>query len=68
MWGNLLETVLREGLATHGETSEAAANWTAPDPNDIDSDGDTLQDGWEDSYACYWNTDNAGINPLNGSD
>ena len=68
MWGNLLETVLREGLATHGETSEAAANWIATDPNNIDSDGDTLPDGWEARYACSWKKDNAGINPLNGSD
>ena len=68
MWGNLLETVLREGLATHGESSEAAANWTKTDPNNIDSDGDTLPDGWEARYTCSWNKNNAGINPLNGSD
>ena len=44
MWGNLLETVLREGLPTHGETAEAALNWTKTDPNEIDSDGDSLPD------------------------
>ena len=68
MWSNLLETVLREGLSTHGETAEAATNWSATDPNNIDSDGDSLPDGWEARYACSWNKDNSGINPLNGSD
>ena len=67
-WSNLLETVLREGLPTHGESSQAALNWTATDPNNVDSDGDSLPDGWEARYACSWNKDNAGINPLNGSD
>ena len=68
MWGNMLETVLREGLPTHGETAEAAINWTKTDPNEIDSDGDSLPDGWEARYTCTWNKDNSGINPLNGSD
>ena len=38
------------------------------DRNNVDSDGDSLPDGWEARYACSWNKDNAGINPLNGSD
>ena len=38
------------------------------DPNNVDSDGDTLPDGWEARYTCSWNKDNKGINPLNGSD
>ena len=68
LWSNLLVNVLREGLPTHGETSEAAKNWTATDPNNIDSDGDSLPDGWEARYTCSWSKDNSGINPLNGSD
>ena len=28
MWGNLLETVLIEGLPTHRENARAALNWT----------------------------------------
>ena len=68
MWGNLLETVAREGLPTHGENASAAANWTKTDPNNPDSDGDTLPDGWEARYQCTWARNNAGINPMNGSD
>ncbi|MFQ3344067.1 MAG: hypothetical protein ACKVI6_03200 [Candidatus Poseidoniales archaeon] len=67
-WSNLLDLTLREGLPTHGETSEAAKNWTHTDPNSIDSDGDTLPDGWEARYSCNWSPRNVGINPLNGSD
>ncbi len=68
MWGNLLETVLREGLPTHGESASAAENWTKTDPNNPDSDGDSLPDGWEARYQCSWARNNRGINPLNGSD
>ena len=67
-WSNLLETVIEEGLPSHGETSDAALNWTATDPNNIDSDGDSLPDGWEARYSCSWSVNAAGLNPLNGSD
>ncbi len=67
-WSNLLETVIEEGLPSHGETSDAAVNWTATDPNNIDSDGDSLPDGWEARYSCSWSVNAAGLNPLNGSD
>ena len=68
MWGNLLETVLIEGLPTHGENASAAQSWTKTDPNNPDSDGDSLPDGWEARYQCTWGRNNRGINPLNGSD
>ena len=67
-WSVLLETVRENGLVTHGESAESAASWVATDPNLVDSDGDSLPDGWEARYACSWNLANAGINPLNGSD
>ena len=67
-WSNLLETVIEEGLPSHGETSDAALNWTATDPNNVDSDGDSLPDGWEARYSCSWSVNAAGLNPLNGSD
>ena len=67
-WQLILETARTFGLETHGESIEAAMNWTAVDPNDIDSDGDTLPDGWEARYRCSWPSEQAGINPLNGSD
>ena len=67
-WSNLLETVIEEGLPSHGETSDAALNWTTTDPNNIDSDGDSLPDGWEARYSCSWSVNAAGLNPLNGSD
>ena len=67
-WSVLLETVRENGLTTHGESAQSAASWVATDPNLIDSDGDTLPDGWEARYACSWNLNNRGINPLNGSD
>ncbi|MEC8353875.1 MAG: hypothetical protein VXZ47_06010 [Candidatus Thermoplasmatota archaeon] len=55
-------------LESHGENISGAENWTESDPNNIDSDGDTLPDGWEASYSCSWAPSRAGINPLNGSD
>ena len=67
-WSSLLETVIDEGLPSHGETSDAAINWTATDPNNVDSDGDSLPDGWEARYSCSWSVNAAGLNPLNGSD
>ena len=67
-WSNLLDLTLREGLDSHGESAEAALNWSRTDPNSIDSDGDTIPDGWEARYKCSWSSRNAGINPLNGSD
>ena len=67
-WSNLLQSVINEGLPSHGESSDAALNWTATDPNNVDSDGDTLPDGWEARYSCSWSIDAAGLNPLNGSD
>ena len=67
-WGEIIEDVIREGLPSHGESNESALSWTRTDPNNVDSDGDTLPDGWEARYTCSWNKDNSGINPLNGSD
>lgn len=67
-WSNLLQSVINEGLPSHGESSDAALNWTATDPNNVDSDGDSLPDGWEARYSCSWSADAAGLNPLNGSD
>ncbi len=55
-------------LESHGENSTSAELWSIADPNNIDSDGDTLPDGWEANYACSWDTSRVGINPLNGSD
>ncbi|MBL6891131.1 MAG: hypothetical protein ISR22_03680 [Candidatus Poseidoniaceae archaeon] len=55
-------------LESHGETSSAALNWSVSDPNNIDSDGDSLPDGWEAIYSCSWDSSRVGINPLNGSD
>ena len=51
-------------LESHGENITFAENWTESDPNNIDSDGDTLPDGWEASYSCNWNPSRVGINPL----
>ena len=67
-WTVTLEEALAGGLPSHGETSEAAAGWVEADPNTVDSDGDSLPDGWEARYSCQWLTLNVGINPLNGSD
>ena len=67
-WSNLLDSTIKNGLLSHGETSEAAENWTHTDPNSVDSDGDGLPDGWEARYACNWSPRNSGINPMNGSD
>ena len=55
-------------LADFGESSEAANDWHRTDPNNIDSDGDGLPDGWEADGNCFWSSSQSGINPLNGSD
>ena len=55
-------------LESHGEDPSFAQNWSAADPNDVDSDGDSLPDGWEAQYSCSWDSSRVGINPLNGSD
>ena len=57
-----------ELLESHFETAAAAANWVEADPNNVDSDGDGLPDGWEARNACTWDISRVGINPLNGSD
>ena len=67
-WQQTLDFARESGFPLHGESTEAAENWTAVDPNNIDSDGDTLPDGWEARYSCVWVATNAGINPMNGSD
>ena len=55
-------------LADYGESPEAAESWSAADPNLIDSDGDSLPDGWESKGLCTWDPSRVGVNPLNGSD
>ena len=52
----------------YGETPEAVEAWAVADPNLIDSDGDTLPDGWESKGLCSWDPSRLGVNPLNGSD
>lgn len=52
----------------YGESPESVGTWSEPDPNDIDSDGDTLPDGWESKGLCSWDPSRLGVNPLNGSD
>ena len=53
---------------SHFETEAAVGLWVEPDPNNRDSDGDGLPDGWEARGACTWDVSRVGINPLNGSD
>ena len=55
-------------LESHLETEAAVELWSEPDPNNRDSDGDGLPDGWEARGACTWDVSRVGINPLNGSD
>ena len=55
-------------LESHFETPEAAELWLEADPNNVDSDGDDLPDGWEARGACTWDVSLVGINPLNSSD
>ena len=67
-WASLHDRVMSFGLETHGESKESAASWFSTDPNSVDSDHDSLPDGWEARYSCHWPSENAGINPMNGSD
>lgn len=53
---------------SHGESSVSAASWSTADPNNVDSDGDSLPDGWESKGLCTWDPSRRGVNPLNGSD
>ena len=55
-------------LVDYGESPEAAATWAEADPNLVDSDGDSLPDGWESKGLCSWDPSRVGVNPLNGSD
>ena len=51
-----------------GESPDSVAGWSILDPNLVDSDGDTLPDGWEADRQCTWSPQRLGVNPLNGSD
>ena len=53
---------------SHYESESEVAKWADADPNNVDSDGDGLPDGWEARGACTWDVSRIGINPLNGSD
>lgn len=55
-------------LESHGESAESAEQWFIADPNNVDSDGDSLPDGWESKGSCTWDPSRVGINPLNASD
>ncbi len=55
-------------LESHGESAESAEQWFIADPNNVDSDGDSLPDGWESKGSCTWDPSRVGINPLNSSD
>ena len=52
-WGLYVESVVIEGYH-YGENASAAQSWTKTDPNNPDSDGDSLPDGWEARYQCSW--------------
>jgi len=67
-WSIIRENALLGGLESHGESNESVALWVPTDPNSIDSDNDSLPDGWEARYSCVWPSENSGINPMNGSD
>ena len=41
-------------LEDYGESPEAVEAWAVADPNLVDSDGDTLPDGWESKGLCSW--------------
>ena len=57
-----------ELIEDFGEVPEAVANWSVADPNSIDSDGDSLPDGWESNGRCTWTPEYNGVNPLNSTD
>ena len=67
-WERLRENSISSGIKSHGESPRYIENWTATDPNNKDSDSDSLPDGWEARYSCNWPSSNNGINPMNGSD
>ena len=68
-WSIVKDTgLIGDLLESHFETEAAVALWAEPDPNNRDSDGDGLPDGWEARGACTWDVSRVGINPLNGSD
>ncbi len=67
-WSLIHQRALREGIPSHGESAEYVKNWHSTDPNSIDSDFDSLPDGWEARYSCNWPSVESGINPMNGSD
>ncbi len=68
-WTTIREAAISGTYAlSHGEQGIAALNWSKGDPNNVDSDGDSLPDGWESGGECAWLPSRAGINPLNSSD
>jgi len=68
-WSTIKKLALLDGyLISHGDSADSAQDWFDLDPNNRDSDGDTLPDGWEARYSCDWLPAEAGINPMNGSD
>ena len=68
-WSRILDLAISgQYFETHGDSGESAEDWFELDPNNRDSDGDTLPDGWEARYSCDWLPSEAGINPMNGSD
>lgn len=68
-WSLVREAGLQGDLFEEfGESAESVATWSVPDPNLVDSDGDTLPDGWEADGQCTWSPLRIGVNPLNGSD
>ncbi|MBF15108.1 MAG: hypothetical protein CMA97_06310 [Euryarchaeota archaeon] len=68
-WSLVYEAGLQGDLFEEfGESPESVATWSIPDPNLVDSDGDTLPDGWEADSQCTWSPLRVGVNPLNGSD
>ena len=67
-WERLRERSILTGIQSHGESPDSVLNWTPTNPNQVDSDGDSLPDGWEARYSCNWPSSSSGINPMNGSD
>ena len=51
-WSQIIEDVIREGLPSHGESNESALSWIPTDPNNIDSDGDSLR--WMGGKICLF--------------
>lgn len=66
----VMRTLGLEGelLESHGESPTAAEDWSEADPNNPDSDGDSMTDGWEAGGLCFYDGSRVGVNPLNGSD